>query len=159
MIFPASRRPLSSGNSFLCHCVPAFVFVSLRDELILKAAGAPRRPSFFCMPKRKKAKKRAPCFRGLRLPCVPRGLRREKNSRSPIAQTPFRSIRSPLRYSARQKGTGVDFSGSLGAMRFAVAPNQCRSAFRPTSLGKGRSVETFSVVIARQLSDRGNLKA
>jgi hypothetical protein len=27
----------------------------------LKAAGAPRHPSFFCLPKRKKAKKRAPC--------------------------------------------------------------------------------------------------
>jgi hypothetical protein len=35
----------------------------------------------------------------LRIPCVPRGLRREKNSRSPITQTPFRLFRSPLRYS------------------------------------------------------------
>jgi hypothetical protein len=37
------------------------IIESLSDVLILKAAGAPLRPSFFCLPKRKKAKKRAPC--------------------------------------------------------------------------------------------------
>jgi hypothetical protein len=40
-----------------------FCFVSLRDELILKAGGGPQRLSFLCLPKEKKAKERAPCYR------------------------------------------------------------------------------------------------
>jgi len=53
-----------------CHCVTGFFMY--RFAIIdfharigahpnLKAAGAPQHPSFFCLPKRKMEKKRAPC--------------------------------------------------------------------------------------------------
>jgi hypothetical protein len=67
----------------------------------LKAGGGPQRPSFLCLPKEKKAKERAPCYRLIAARLADHGAKR---TRRYAPQTPFRIIRDRLRCSLAIEG-------------------------------------------------------
>jgi hypothetical protein len=67
----------------------------------MKAGSGPQRPSFLCLPKEKKAKETAPCYRLIVARLADHGAKR---TRRHAPQTPFRSIRDRLRCSLAIEG-------------------------------------------------------